>query len=327
MQTALLDINKISFPGLGIGEFEVNEIAFSLFGINVAWYGIIVTLAIAVVCGRVYAGATELGYKVDDVLDYFIYSIFFGIVSARLYYVVFYGLDRYIVTDGSFWHNLSESFMNIIGIWNGGIAIYGGIIGVALTVLVVSKLKKIPFLPILDFAGHGAMLGQAIGRWGNFFNAEAHGTETDIFCRMGITNFLGITEYFHPTFLYESLWNTLGFCLIFLFFKKRKYGGQIFLMYCTWYGFGRMFIEGLRTDSLYIGQTGIRVSQLLGFLLFVSGAALLVYFGRKFKNTTHDEYIASVRAAVASAPVGAGDTGSKKDTDKTEEPTDVSEDN
>lgn len=327
MLGAFLDINKLSFPGLGIDEFSVNEVAFSLFGNNVAWYGIIVTLAIAVVCARVYAGAVKLGYNVDDVLDYFIFSIMFGIVGARLYYVVFYGLDRYIVTDGGFWHNVSESFMNIIAIWNGGIAIYGGIIAIVITVIIVSKIKKIPFLPILDFAGHGAMIGQAIGRWGNFFNAEAHGVETDIFCRMGITNSFGFTNYYHPTFLYESLWNTLGFILIFFFFKRRKYGGQIFLMYCTWYGFGRMFIEGLRTDSLYIGSTNIRVSQLLGFLLFLAGAVLLIYFGRKNRSVTHDGYIASVKAVLsgASAAEAAADAADDADGVSTESETEETE--
>ncbi len=322
MQNALLAINKLSFPGLGIGEFELNEIAFSIFGIDVAWYGIIVTLAIATVCARVYVGATKLGYKVDDVLDYFIYSIILGILCARIYYVVFYGLDRYIVTDGGFWHNLSESFMNIIGIWNGGIAIYGGIIGVALAIILVSRVKKLPFLPILDFGGHGAMLGQAIGRWGNFFNAEAHGGETDIFCRMGIENPFGFTIYYHPTFLYESLWNTVGFVLIYFLSKKRNYGGQTFIMYCTWYGFGRMLIEGLRTDSLYIGDTDIRVSQLLGGVLFLVGAALLIYFGIKNKGVTHDEYIASVKASLA--PAAADPAPEAKET---EEDKNVSEDN
>ncbi len=299
MLGALLNVNKISFPGLGIDEFSVNEVAFSLFGIDVAWYGIIVTFAIAVVCARVYAGAVKLGYKVDDILDYFIFSIIFGIVGARAYYVIFYGLDRYVVTDGGFWHNLSESFMNIIAIWNGGIAIYGGIIGIVITIIVVSKVKKIPILPILDLGGHGAMIGQAIGRWGNFFNAEAHGGETDIFCRMGITNAFGITICYHPTFLYESIWNVIGFILIFIFYKHRKYGGQIFLMYCSWYGFGRMFIEGLRTDSLYIGATNIRVSQLLGFLLFVAGTSLLIYFGIKNKDATSEEYISSIKASLS----------------------------
>ncbi len=320
MLGALLDINKLSFPGLGIGEFSVNEVAFSIGNLSVAWYGIIVTLAIAAVCARVYVGATKLGYNVDDVLDYFIYSILRGIVCARIYYVVFYGLDRYIVTDGSFWHNLSESFMNIIGVWNGGIAIYGGIIGVVLAIFIVSKVKKIPFFPILDFGGHGAMLGQAIGRWGNFFNAEAHGGKTDIFCRMGITNGLGVTEYYHPTFLYESLWNTLGFIIIYFLSKKRNYGGQTFIMYCTWYGFGRMFIEGLRTDSLYIGDTGIRVSQLLGFLFFVTGTVLLIVLGIKNKGVTHDEYIASVKAslAVASPAVEANDVAEETVTEESE---------
>ncbi len=298
-----LAINTLSFPGLGIGEFNVNEIAFSLFGHDVAWYGIIVTLAILSVCMYVYFRGVKLGYKVDDLLDYFIFSILFGIIGARLYYVLFYGLDRYIVTEGSFFHNLFASFMNIIGVWNGGIAIYGGIIGIVITVIVVSKSKKLPIGSMLDFGGHGAMLGQAIGRWGNFVNAEAHGGETDIFCRMGITNSLGITKYYHPTFLYESLWNIIGFVLISFLCRRQKYKGQAFIAYCAWYGFGRMIIEGLRTDSLYFGNTGIRVSQLLGFLLFAAGSVLLVVLGKKNKETTHEEFISSLRAEILSASV------------------------
>lgn len=301
---ALLDINRISFPGLGIGEFDINEVAFSVFGRDVAWYGIIVTLAIVAVCAYVYFRAVKIGYKVDDILDYFIFSIVFGILGARTYYVLFHGLDRYIVSDGGFWHNISGTIYNMVAVWNGGIAIYGGIIGIVITVIIVSRIKKLPFAAMLDLGGHGAMLGQAIGRWGNFVNAEAHGGETDIFCRMGITDIFGQTTYYHPTFLYESLWNIIGFTVIFMLLKKQKYKGQTFIYYCTWYGFGRMLIEGLRTDSLYIGDTGIRVSQLLGFVLFAVGVVFIIIFAKKYKDATHEEYVAALRAEVCGKAVG-----------------------
>lgn len=281
MLKALLDVNTLSFPGLGIGEFSVNEVAFTIFGKDVAWYGIIVTLAIISVCATVYIKAPRRGIKTDDILDYFIFSIVFGIIGARLYYIVFDGLGSYVVTEGSVADRVLGTLYNCVAVWRGGIAIYGGVIAIILTVLVVSKIKKISPLKILDMAGHGALLGQAIGRWGNFVNAEAHGTQTDIFCRMGIKNIFGETVYYHPTFLYESLWNLCGFFVIMALLKakKQKYDGQVFIWYVMWYGFGRMFIEGLRTDSLYIGSTGIRVSQLLAFCLFIGGAVTLVVLG------------------------------------------------
>lgn len=315
---ALLNINKISFPGLGISEFHVNEVAFSLFGRDVAWYGIIVTLAIVAVCAYVYIRAKKIGYKVDDILDYFIYSIVFGIIGARTYYVLFYGLGRYIEKDGNFFENLTGSLYNMIAVWNGGIAIYGGIIGIVITILIVSKIKKLPFAVMLDLGGHGAMLGQAIGRWGNFVNAEAHGGETTVFCRMGLTDIFGQTAYYHPTFLYESLWNTVGFVIILLLLKKQKYKGQTFIYYCTWYGFGRMLIEGLRTDSLYIGQTGIRVSQLLGFALFAVGAFLIVYFAKKYKDVTHEEYSEELKAAILGPQIEHTEESSEEESNITE---------
>lgn len=271
MIRALLDTNTLSFPGLGIGEFQINNIAFSVFGRDVAWYGIIVTLAIISVCTVIYLKAKKVGISVDDMLDYFIFCIIFGVIGARLYYVIFKGIGSFVATGGTFAENLWGTLYNIVAVWEGGLAIYGGLIAVVITVIVVSKIKKIPFAKILDMGGHAALLGQAIGRWGNFTNAEAHGTETDIFCRMGIKNDLGIMHYYHPTFLYESLWNICGFALIFVLQKKKKFDGEVFLWYVIWYGLGRMFIEGLRTDSLYVGSTGIRVSQLLAFCLFVSG--------------------------------------------------------
>ena len=327
MLGALLDaeINTLSFPGLGIGEFDVNKIAFTVFGRNVAWYGIIVTLAIVSVCATVYIKAPSRGIKRDDILDYFIFSIIFGIIGTRLYYVLFDGIGSYIKTDGSVLENIWGTFVNIIAIWNGGLAIYGGIIAVVLTVFFVSKKKKISMLKILDMAGHGALLGQAIGRWGNFMNAEAHGAETDIFCRMGIKDNFGVTHYYHPTFLYESLWNLCGFFVIMLLLKlkRQKYDGQVFLWYVTWYGFGRMFIEGLRTDSLYIGSTNIRVSQMLAFILFLVGTALLIALKiKKYERTSDAVAAAEAESNDADEANAAEDISSEEAADGEGEPTD-----
>ena len=177
-----------------------------------------------------------------------------------------------------------DSFLDAIAIWNGGIAMYGSIIGGALALIIVSKIKKYDktkVIKIFDLVAPGVMLGQIIGRWGNFVNGEAHGIETseNFFLRMGLmgaadTNYRYQMTYYHPTFLYESLWNLVGFVLINLLYKKKKFDGQIVLMYLAWYGLGRMFIEGLRTDSLYIGV--FRISQVVGFLCFVICTTLLV---------------------------------------------------
>lgn len=264
---------QISFPGLGIGTFTINKVAFSFLGISVRWYGIILTCAIIVGFLYAYKRSSFEGISKDDVLDYAIYTVIFAIIGARAYYV--------LTTLNQFEY---DSFIDVIAIWNGGIAIYGAVIAGAITVFIVSKIKKIKVTKALDMVAPGVMLAQAIGRWGNFANGEAHGTETELFCRMGLMHDGWSRMYYvHPTFLYESLWNLIGFLLINAFYKRKKYDGQIVLMYAAWYGFGRMFIEGLRTDSLYIGGT-IRISQLVGFLCFVIGGILLIVFGIKARK-------------------------------------------
>ena len=164
----------------------------------------------------------------------------------------------------------------MVKIWEGGLAIYGGIIAGFATVYAVCRVKKISPLALMDIVAFGFLIGQAIGRWGNFMNREAFGYETDIFCRMGLT-LDGDTIYVHPTFLYESLWNALGFLGLHIYSKKRgrRFDGQYFLMYLAWYGLGRVWIEGLRTDSLYIGSSGIRVSQLLAGVTFLVSCAVI----------------------------------------------------
>ena len=262
---------NISFPGIGIDAFSVNKIAFTIpigDGIAVRWYGLIITAGILLAILYASFRAKQEGIVLDDLLDMTIFTVLFAIVGARLYYVLF-SLDKY------------DSFLDAIAIWNGGLAIYGAIIAGALTLFCVAKYKKISVYKTLDMAAPAVMIGQILGRWGNFFNGEAHGTEvlsSDplYFLRMGLSYGEGaqISRFYHPTFLYESLWNLVGFLIINALYKKKKFDGQIVLMYATWYGFGRMLIEGLRTDSLTIGGT-LRVSQIIGLVCFIGGAVLL----------------------------------------------------
>ena len=282
----------VSFPGLGIEPFHMDRIAFSLFGINVNWYGLIIT------CGMILAvlyalwHAKHEGVKSDHIIDLALALIFCGVIGARLYYVIM-EFDQYLVTGGTFWQNLGGTLYNCIAIWNGGLAIYGGIIAGFLAALVVARAKRIPFPVIADIAGPAVMVGQIIGRWGNFVNVEAFGAETTLPWRMGVLYSFNdgvsfVSEKFvHPTFIYESLWNLVGLILITYFYKKKKFHGQMFLSYMTWYGFGRMLIEGLRADSLYVGS--IRISQLVGFVTFVIGFVLMVYNLRKIKKKALSE--------------------------------------
>lgn len=267
-------MHTISFPGLGIGEFKINEVAFSPFGLDVAWYGIIITLGIIVAVTLCYLRAKEYGLVFDDMIDITFATVFPGVIGARLYYVFF----DWLKNPGNY-----NSFFDVINIRGGGLAIYGGIICGAAGCFIIMKVKKINILKFFDFLAPGVMIAQAIGRWGNFFNAEAYGAETSLPWRMRIGTGISAIEV-HPTFFYESLWNLIGFAVInAVLFRKKKFDGQILLFYFAWYGFGRMFIEGLRQDSLYLGS--IRVSQLLAFLFFISaiGITLFVLINKKYK--------------------------------------------
>ena len=238
---------------MGLGPFELNNTAFTVFGRDVKWYGIIVCIGIIAAFSYFMFRARKAGIKSDTVVDMTLVTVPLGIIGARLYFVIFYGVD---------------SFKEIFEIWNGGLAIYGGIIVGAICVIVMCRIKKVKFFAFADMIAPGVMLGQLIGRWGNFMNGEAFGAETNVFIRMGLNNWHTGYNYVevHPTFLYESLWNLLGFALINLFYKKRKFNGEAFLWYVAWYGLGRTFIELLRQDSLYMGS--IRVSSLLGAICF-----------------------------------------------------------
>ena len=257
--------STISFPGLGIGEFEISRTAFSIGKVTVTWYGMIICLGIILAFSYFCYRARQEGIDFDTLLDYALITVPTAILGARLYYIIF-NPEGY------------DTFYEIIAIWNGGLAIYGGIIGGAIAVILISKFKKKNFFTVADSLMPGVMLGQLIGRWGNFMNGEAFGGETTLPWRMRLCNKL--TDYqtmdVHPTFLYESLWNLLGFVLINVFYKKRKFRGEVMLWYFSWYGLGRFFIENLRTDSLYLGNTNIRVSALLGLVCFVIALPVII---------------------------------------------------
>ena len=267
----MIDPTTMSFPGLGIGEFTVDKVAFSIGKIEVRWYGILITLGIICAFVVAYLHTREDKLVTDDLLDIGLVTVISGIVGARLYYVI---------TSATSGRDTYNSFLDVIAVWNGGLAIYGAIIGGGLAVYFMCRYKKVRWQKLLDAVAPGVMIAQAIGRWGNFMNGEAHGTVVAensplAFLRMGLYEG-GKFAYYHPTFLYESLWNLVGFILIQSFYKKKKFDGQILLEYVAWYGFGRMFIEGMRTDSLYLGHTGIRISQLLAFLCFIVAGGLLI---------------------------------------------------
>jgi phosphatidylglycerol:prolipoprotein diacylglycerol transferase len=269
MQTIQRD-STISFPMLGNLSFNPPSY-FTVFGVNIYFYGVIIGLGF--ILGMLYCAhkSRDFGLVPDDIYDLMIWLIPFSIIGARLYYVLF-ELDYYIQNPG-----------DVLAIRNGGLAIYGGIIAGIIVVFLVCRHKKIPMAAMLDVVVFGLLIGQILGRWGNFMNREAFGAETAVFCRMGLTSPEGSTIYVHPTFLYESLWNLGIFIFLTVFTKKgkRKYDGQCILLYFLLYGIGRSWIEGLRTDSLYIGTTGIRVSQALSLTLAVAALIILIVQSRR----------------------------------------------
>ena len=278
----------ISFPGLGIDEFVLDGTALSFrigdMPITVMWYGIIICIAIFTAFGYFAYRAKQQRLIFDDVLDIALVTVITAVIGARLYFVVFYG--GYLETNGTFLENVWGTFYNIIAVWNGGLAIYGGIIFGFFAVIYMSRRKKISFFKLADMAAPAVMLGQLIGRWGNFCNGEAFGSETTLPWRMGLCNDqTGYRMiYVHPTFFYESFWNLIGFILINIFYKKRKYNGEILIWYFSWYGLGRTFIELLRTDSLMIGN--IRVSAMLSFLLFLVLVPAEIFLRKLYKQYT-----------------------------------------
>ncbi|MBP3380891.1 MAG: prolipoprotein diacylglyceryl transferase [Ruminococcus sp.] len=294
MTETIKDLTEIQFPKLG-WTFHIDPTAFTVFGIRIQWYGLIITLGLALAVLYCFPKMKRFGIDADRAIDAILGGVIGGIIGARLYYVIFNWSDY---KKDSFGATLKA----VINTRNGGLAIYGGIIGAFAVGLLICKLRKIKMLPMLDISVLGFLIGQGVGRWGNFVNQEAFGCNTDSFLgmtggRIQSTVMNGMqmgeelyasgmvmdwTKPVHPCFLYESLWCILGFVLLSTWSKRRKYDGQIFLMYLAWYGAERFFVEGLRADSLMIGS--IRVSQALSAVIFAASIILLIVMGSKVKR-------------------------------------------
>lgn len=269
----IMNAGDIAFPHLGIYLENVPK-SFSIFGFEIAFYGVII--AIGVLAGLLMAvrEAKISGQDPDIYWDFALYAIVFSIIGARIYYVVFA------------WDWYKDNLLSVFNLRGGGLAIYGAVIGAFLTLLVYTKIKRFSSMQMADTAVPGLILGQIIGRWGNFMNREAFGEYSDGLLAMRLpveavraneitetmrAHMTGAVNYIqvHPAYLYESLWNLFVLTLMMLYRRHKKFQGEICLFYLGGYGIGRFFIEGLRTDQLKLGHTGIPVSQLLGILLFV----------------------------------------------------------
>ena len=283
------------FPNLHIGiEHLVNHI--SIFGFPIAFYGMIIGCGMLLGLFVATKEYVRSGYKADDIQDFALWVIVLGIIGARIYYVIFE------------WDYYSKHLLEIPNIRQGGLAIYGGVLMALFTCIVYTKKKKLDFFPMADAGVLGLILGQAIGRWGNFFNAEAFGGYTDSLLAMrikeSIVNPAMINEnvrshilllddisyiQVHPTFLYESVWNLCVFFFLLWFSKRKKFKGQVFLLYLGLYGFGRFFIEGLRADSLMLFGTGIAVSQALSLVLVLASVILQIFFLMKNSSAEQED--------------------------------------
>ncbi len=289
----------VTFPGLGL-EFHLDPILLSItedFGIH--WYGAIIAVGFLLAVLWCCRQSSRFGIQQDDLIDMLFFAVPLGIIGARLYYVIFEFQNYYAAGD------LKTTLVRIIRIWDGGLAIYGGVIVGVLTAFVVSRVKKISFPALADLCCMGLLIGQIAGRWGNFVNVEAFGSVTDVPWRMAgpnVANYLfnnGLvsTDIYeqiaesgaygvHPTFFYESVWNAIGLLIITLVIaRRRKFDGQMFLSYVAWYGIGRFWIESLRTDSLYVLGTGLRVSQLLAGASALIALGIMAYAFLRLKKT------------------------------------------
>ena len=279
-------ISPITFPGLGIEMNPPQGIQFGEFSIRFYAIAIFIGLMLAVLYACRWC--KRYGLQEDDLIDGVLYVVPFAVLCARLYYCAFE------------WDRFQDNPISILYIWEGGLAIYGGVIGAAIGIVVLTwfKRRKMKLATVLDITSIGFLIGQSMGRWGNFFNREAYGAATDSFFRMGLMldenrRPSSVEMFWHPTFLYESAWNLLGFVLLHFLSKKRKFDGQIALCYVAWYGLGRTFIEGLRTDSLYWGN--VRVSQMLAAITCFAAVVVLVIM--MFKKHDPEKLFVNVVAA------------------------------
>ena len=253
---------EISFPALDLVMNPGRSI--SIGPLTVHYYGAII--AFGLILGVLYAcrRSKDFGLKEDDLIDGVLWVTPFAIICARAYYVIFRWAEEYAAKP-----------ISALYIWQGGLAIYGGVIGAVVGIIVFCKCRRIKPVVVLDVVSMSFLIGQSIGRWGNFFNREAFGAETDVLWKMGLMKQSGDIIYVHPTFLYESLWNACGFVILHFASKRRKFDGQVALGYMAWYGLGRCMIEGLRADSLYIGP--FRVSQLLAGVSCIVAVSILLW--------------------------------------------------
>ena len=289
-------INVVSFPGLGL-EFTLNRVAIELFGRPVYWYGIIIASGLLLAVYLCNKWSVRFGPTEDQILDLMLFAVPAALVAIRTYYVIF-NLDLYRNADGSL------NWKAMLSYSDGGLAIYGAIISSAIVLLIFCRVRKMSFLAFADPGVHGLFIGQLIGRWGNFMNVEAFGGVTGVpwrMCGESITAYLVrhgyVTEELlpqlmdgtlgvHPTFFYESAWNLVGLLIVYYIGKHRKFDGQCFLFYFFWYGLGRTWIEGMRTDSLYffgleLFGYPIRVSQMIAAVTCVVAGAVLLWMLRK----------------------------------------------
>ena len=279
--------NLVQFPGLGL-SFQLNRVAFTIGGVSIYWYGVCIAVGLCLALIFAFRHSIEFGVDPDGMVDVILIGVVLGIISARAYYVAMAPFKY-------------ESIWEMIAIRDGGLAIYGGIIGGFLFGGLACKWRGVPVLPMFDLTAMGFLLGQGCGRWGNFFNQEAFGCNTTLPWGMysettraylmssTVTVPKGVVIDpnlpVHPTFLYESIWGFVGFFLLFRYIKKRKFNGDITLRYLVWYGAGRFWIESLRTDSLMlVPSIGLRASQLVAGIAVVAGIAAEVYFTRKCKG-------------------------------------------
>ena len=293
----IMNDSPISFPGL-FGDWEFTASAKALdIGNGIYWYGILITLGLALALFFCMTQRRKYGISEDNLLDALLWGIPCGVIGARAYYVIFY-LDQFRDAAGKL------SWSKVVAIWDGGLAIYGAVIAVVLVCLVISRKSKFNLWAMMDLVVMGLFIGQAVGRWGNFMNREAFGSETTLPWRMQLTLRSGGVVQVHPTFLYESLWNIVGLLLIvFVVSRARRFDGENTCFYFLWYGIGRFWIEGLRTDSLYLFNwtlfdKPIRVSQALSLVMIVvSLVVLVININRKERKPLFVQQLAAAAAA------------------------------
>ncbi|WP_262177330.1 prolipoprotein diacylglyceryl transferase [Saccharococcus sp. Marseille-Q5394] len=259
----------------------IDPTAFSLGPIDIRWYGILITTGIILAFIVVQKEMVKRGMHPDFLTDLLIWAVPLSIISARIYYVIFT------------WDSYKDNPIDAIKIWEGGIAIHGALIGAFLTTYVYTKLRGVSFWKVVDIAAPGLLIGQIIGRWGNFINQEAHGGPvSETFLKntwipdwiMNQMTINGVT--YHPTFLYESLWNVVGLIIILLLRRVRLKRGEMFFFYLTWYSIGRFYIEGMRTDSLYGGD--LRAAQIVSIIAIVFSVTLFIW--RRFIKKVKVDY-------------------------------------